>query len=319
MLRRICWLCLLICLACGETAKSSMGPAGGTSPATATGGSPTQAAGGSAGASNGGAISGGSATSGTNATSGGSSEAGSTGVGGALTVPCGGDVTATWAASQPGASNGRPSNVDACFNVSLTRNPDGSLGSKKGIAINAAAAPLFAILTFKPPAMADPPAMAEAFYTLLELRKGTVVQDYADACLSDGVGKATCAELSDLLTSEGLGQGSALNVACAAGASGGCSCSFAVSEVAGPVGLWSVDPQDATELVFKQPTGIDTYQSFKVPYCVDSAGLHFGVELAQVWTFVPAFSFAKVDCTDGIQGPGEDGPDCGLGCTTACQ
>ncbi len=288
MLRRTCWLCLLSCLACGETTKSSMGPAGGTSPATATGGSPTQTA-------------------------------GSTGVGGALTAPCGGDVTGAWAASQPAASKGRPSNVDTCFNVSLTRNPDGSLGSQKGIAIDYAAAPLSAVLTFKPPAMADPPAMAETDYILVELRKGTVVQDYADACLSDGVGKATCAELSELLTNEGQGQGTVLDVACTAGARGGCSCSFAVSEVAGPVGRWSVDPQDATKLVFEQSTGIGTDQSFKVPYCVDGAGLRFGAELAQVWTVVPAFSFAKVDCSDGIQGPGEDGPDCGLGCAMNCQ
>ena len=161
--------------------------------------------------------------------------------------------------------------------------------------------------------------MAETDYILVELRKGTVVQDYADACLSDGVGKATCAELSELLTNEGQGQGTVLDVACTAGARGGCSCSFAVSEVAGPVGRWSVDPQDATKLVFEQSTGIGTDQSFKVPYCVDGAGLRFGAELAQVWTVVPAFSFAKVDCSDGIQGPGEDGPDCGLGCAMNCQ
>jgi len=311
-MRVIFWLGVFGCVACGGTEKSAPKAAGGAAgQASAQAGAPAQS--GAGGAGSGGADSGGASLAG-----GGSSVVGgggNVGVGGGLAVPCGGDVTGNWTSVVPAAAKSHPSSVDACFDLALTRNRDGSLGSNGRFWVDYHATPVTTYLTFRPPVPGS-----EASYSMGETYRGTVVQDYADECLADGQGKATCAELSSLLTNIGLGEGAYPNVTCVAGAAGGCSCTIQVLLTGGPAGAWSVDAEDPTRLVISSLSSTTAmYEPHNVPYCVDAAGLHFGVELEQAWPFIASLSFTKVDCADGIQGPAEEGPDCGAACATSCK
>jgi hypothetical protein len=311
MLRSIGWLVLLGCVACGETAKPHADEQGG---ATATSGGATAGSGG-IGGSGGNDVGGNNAGGSTSGGAGGSSGGGA-GVGGGRTAPCGGDVTGNWFAVEPAAAKNRPASVDDCFNLSLQRGSAGDLETKRGIWVDYRATPRTTDWRFRAPETPD----ADATFVFSLVNRGEVIQDYADACLADGQGKATCSELSELLTTIGLGEGSYPNVTCVNGAAGGCSCTFKVVAVGGSVGNWSPSTNDSKRLTISRPQPLNPgqFDSYEVPYCVQGDRLGFGSELDEIYTATLPLDFERVSCRDGVQGPTEGGPDCDGACPKSC-
>jgi hypothetical protein len=107
----------------------------------------------------------------------------------------------------------------------------------------------------------------------------------------------------------------------------GCVCRFDVAIVSGGSGQYS--PTSSNTLIH----GLTSSFPFKMPaadfpayatFCNKGSSLELtGKDGAYLFNqpglrtleLVPV----TIDCTDGAQGPGEDGVDCGLACPTACQ
>jgi hypothetical protein len=152
----------------------------------------------------------------------------------------------------------------------------------------------------------------EGAFDILDLRKGQVVLHYAASCLASPAGTPTCDELAAALEEDGTGNGEFQLTGCAAASSGGCDCTLELSVAQGAAGTWSSSGAAVTFV-----NGFSN-QMTTSSYCVDDAGLRFATDFEAVLPGGSAMAFSPVDCTDGKQGPAEDGVDCGWVCTISC-
>lgn len=304
--RRILQLMLLSALGCGSGERTPEASSAGM--AGASGGGEQTPGAGSAGMAGTGGASGGAPM---------QSLGGVNGHGGkdANGLACGGDVKGAWFARQEPASPGRPNDVNECFNLALQRTPSGLYGQ---VWLDYLATPRTVYLNFA----ASVAPMTEGAYVSAQYYEGNVVQDFSEECLVDNMQlKATCPELSDTLNNLGLGEGWWSDVVCTAGASESCSCSFRIHRASGHAGMWSPDPEETTQLLLSRRSAVNSevFESFEVPYCVSEQGLSFGAAVDEVLPNTSLLRFEQVNCSDGFQGPGETGPDCGGACLDPCR
>jgi hypothetical protein len=226
---------------------------------------------------------------------------GAGGAGGAAAAKptCGGDLVGLWATSQKNLAPVAPGpSVNACLNLQLTSDGNGfgastwnpRFGPERDISI------VF---------------MTSGAFDIDDLRRGPVVLHYAASCLSSPVGTPTCDELGPAIEVWGHDTGEFQHAACAAASSGGCDCTLDLSVVQGASGTWS---SSGAEVTF-----VDAFsnQVTTSSYCVDGAGLRLDPAFEAVLPGGSGFTLQPVDCTDGKQGPFEDGVDCGWACRNA--
>jgi len=58
--------------------------------------------------------------------------------------------------------------------------------------------------------------------------------------------------------------------------------------------------------------------SASASYCTDASTLRLGPEIDAVLPGISHLNFDRVNCDDGVQGPGEEGADCGFVCSAMC-
>lgn len=215
---------------------------------------------------------------------------------------CGGNLLGPWEGTYENhiAQSG-PAATDPCHLLQLAPQDDGTFSAR---------------LTYPLP---DGRAVRivfqdTSFETTITVR-GQVKQSYAAACLSTAGGSPTCAQLGEVLLSNGIGEGSVRKVDCTPAAAGGCDCTFEVMETGGGGGRWSVAGNELSLIV---SPGTAFEKTLKIPYCVDAGTLRFG---AAIDGYAPGLShavFSVPDCHDGKRGVFEDGIDCGGFCEAQC-
>jgi hypothetical protein len=155
-------------------------------------------------------------------------------------------------------------------------------------------------------------------YTSAQTLTGVVTLTYSAECLVTDQGTPTCAQLQAALDVSGTGEGAYFDTMCADQAGGGCSCTVRVQEVSGSSGTWSIDLAAKTVTLTRDPQ-LPAPNQLTVGYCADPAGVRFGDGIDAWWRQTAGATFSKIDCTDGKQGFGEDGVDCGGVCSPCGQ
>lgn len=220
----------------------------------------------------------------------------------AADTTCGGDLLGSWEGTYENhiAQSGLAA-TDPCHLLELTPQEDGSFSSRLTYPLpdGRAAALMF---------------MNDAFTSTI-VSRGQVKQSYSAACLSTPSGSPTCAQLAEMLTNNGIGEGSVRKVDCAAAAAGGCDCTLEVADATGGNARWSVAGNELT-LVVTPGTAFE--RTIKVPYCVTAGVLRFGPELDAYAPGLSRATFQPAKCNDGKRGVFEEGIDCGGSCDTAC-
>jgi hypothetical protein len=128
-----------------------------------------------------------------------------------------------------------------------------------------------------------------------------------------------CKQLEVPLRMSGMGNGSYQNTTCEPNPDDplGCLCAFDVQETGGPSGYYKV--LNANTLVFLPGTNFPQ----TVTYCNKGDSLELtGTDGEYLFgtTGLRTLDLGKVvpNCNDGMNGPGEEGIDCGPGCPNAC-
>ncbi len=289
----------------GTAATSNDGNDGGlagstSSGGTGSGGSP------SGGSSNGGTTNGGSSNGGDNS---GGSASGS--------VDCGGDLVATWSGEVPPRPPGQSTvPINSCWNLMFYES-EGMLSLSSRLSSDSPDVKRSITVQFQVAAVAgdaDP-------FTLTQEEKGPVTQHFGPECMMFGDRQVMCAELTDPLEQLGLGEGSWRNVDCMDAADGGCDCAMDYWAVGGGTGTWQLEDDRlllTREIYVADTNEFVTTTSTPIDYCVADDKLRFGEAINDVWVAVANAPLTRVDCTDGVQGPREEGIDCGFVCGIAC-
>ena len=138
-------------------------------------------------------------------------------------------------------------------------------------------------------------------------------------CRQTGGAPASCVEIQAMVGAALIGEGYGRNHVCSEDSSGGCSCTFDIVVVNGDAGNWQTteDGKLLLEPAFMAP---EAPPRVPITYCASDTTLSLGPELR---TWGPSgigtdTVFERADCADGVQGVGEDGPDCGRLCSNIC-
>ncbi|HVJ16963.1 MAG TPA: hypothetical protein VM686_16090 [Polyangiaceae bacterium] len=326
---RVRWklTCVIAALnvACGTTAQDN-GAGGGTTNAggAGTGGAASSGAG-AGGSESGGAGTGGSGTSGAT----GGSETGGAGSGGAATggsaagVPganhpaCGGDcagspvgewgfVVATSCASLPSWPLGK---ADQACQYEFTRLSDGSLGVNAG----------FIDLTYLSMTRGTLSIVDDGTYAIGVLYTTSTQLLHAADCRQTGGAIASCDEIQEQVGALLAGEGYGRNHVCTEEAGGGCLCTVDLTMVMGQAGTW-LQTQDGKLLLTPNFVAPEAPPPEPTTYCASDTTLALGAELhlSSYAAIGVDVVFQRVDCADGLQGDGEEGPDCGGVCLVDC-
>lgn len=156
-------------------------------------------------------------------------------------------------------------------------------------------------------------------FSFVAFYKGTGHLQLAAQCRKLGENIVACSDVAAVVEPSLLGEGTGRNLTCIDNTEGGCDCSFEVNEALGPSGVWRTTPEGKLLLLSSafQPEPVPAMPpTLPATYCAGET-LALGPELripGQPATGEPMV-FERVDCTDGIKGPGEQGIDCGLACS----
>ncbi|HXS31118.1 MAG TPA: hypothetical protein VN755_09825 [Steroidobacteraceae bacterium] len=165
---------------------------------------------------------------------------------------------------------------------------------------------------------------ADGTYSIGIGRIGYFYFEFSAECMHQfgfGQGLATadiCAQLQAPLAASGAGEGSYRNTTCTVNPKdpGGCYCVFDVAEISGSGG--SYRQVAANELLhFPNTPGV----SFRTSFCRTGSKLQITGADGGYLLNRPALrtlDLGQVNCTDGLQGIGEDGVDCGPACDVVC-
>jgi hypothetical protein len=267
--------------------------------------------------SSGGAASGNAGTSSAGQSAGGTAN-GNAGASGAVNVEhCGGDFVATWTGEVPQRVP-KPSLVpiDTCWNL-MFYDAGGTLSASCRLSGQGPEVKRYVTVHFEVSPVADPGTL----FTLTQEEKGPVTQHFGPDCMMFGDRQVACEELDEPLTQAGLGEGSWRSVICSPAADGGCDCLLDYWAVGGSVGTW--DAIDDRLVLHYQYYDYETNEivdvtSAPIDYCVTDDTLLLGEAVNEAWEAVGGQPLTRLDCEDGVQGPGEQGIDCGYRCPTAC-
>lgn len=308
-------LCLLVGTGCGDDPVLTAG-AGGATGQTGDAGSSTSSGG--TGGSTAGPV-GGSASGGANSSAG-ESSGGMSNAGGSASgaIHCGGDLVGAWTGEVPRRPKVTPQlEVNSCWDLMFFGESDGMLSISSRLSSDSPDVKRYVTPTFE---MAEMAGDANPF-TLMDEEKGPVVQHFAPECMMFEARQVMCEELTEPLGQLGLGEGSWRNTVCTAAADGGCDCAMDYWAVGGPVGTWKMVGERlvlSTERYNVDLGDYETVTTDPIDYCVMEDTVRFDVAINEVWVNVSGAPLARVDCTDGSQGPGEQGVDCGYPCQLQC-
>jgi len=128
-----------------------------------------------------------------------------------------------------------------------------------------------------------------------------------------------CKQLETSQRAAGIGTGAYFNTTCQPSASdpAGCVCAFDLTATGGPTGYYKL--LDSSTLMFIPQT---TFPQ-KATYCnkgdhLELTGKDGAYLFDQLGLRTMSLKKVVANCTDGVQGPGEDGVDCGGDCPNAC-
>jgi hypothetical protein len=212
---------------------------------------------------------------------------------------CGGDLLGAWVTTEDGIAPNAPSaSVNACHNLSLDRNADGT----------------YAASTWYPrgPSRDLGIWFRDTQFVTVEIRRGPVPIHYAASCLASNAGTPTCAELADAIKGYGLATGDFQGATCAAAQPDGCDCTIALFSVGGESGTWSGGAGTATLM------GSITQTQGTTSYCIAAGALRFGAGIDAIMSGASKLTFLPVDCADGKRGLFEASVDCGMACPLTC-
>lgn len=298
-------------------AGSSTEPAAGSGGANGSGGMANSAgSGGTASTAAGAAGASGAAGSGGSA-SGGSSNGGSGGV-----AP---DLVATWAALMPNLPEGwSDPEHDGCWDLTFTEGEDGKMYVQSRLSQVSPDLECTVSLRF---AYADqdgePGGKTDQVLEVVQEVRGPVQQHFGPDCMTFGDRQVACDELDTPLSESGIGEGSWFGVVCMPADDGGCDCATEYWGISGKAGTWALMDDRVvltrTEHTFVDPIVVDNeVTSDPIEYTVTGDTLRFGTAVDTWWNNLADVDLTRIDCADGVQGPGEIGIDCGYHCPTAC-
>jgi hypothetical protein len=176
---------------------------------------------------------------------------------------------------------------------------------------------------------------ADGHYSAGLTRTGTYTLDFPALCMREfgamdnrpadptndpnGPPVNICKQLEVPLRSSGLGEGSYRNTTCDPNQDdpAGCLCTFDVSEATGGAGEYQL--LDSHTLLLLPGTNFPE----NVTYCnqgdsLELTGANGDYLFGQRGLRTMNVAKIMIDCTDGMQGPGEEGIDCGSACPTPC-
>lgn len=215
---------------------------------------------------------------------------------------CGGDPVGTWQATNAAVPPRPVMNVDACWNLMLSRGADGTLAASS---------------RYKVPGTRDGMLRFndDRTFSLGITARGDVVMGYSASCLEAVSPKPTCAELAPALAVYGVGEGSVRSVVCSASSGAGCDCTFAVAEAGGYSGTWLTS---GSELSLTPELGQMSEPSIVGSYCAKDGVLQLSSDFDARFYGISRMKFEAISCNDGKQSRFEDGIDCGGSCGLPC-
>lgn len=159
-------------------------------------------------------------------------------------------------------------------------------------------------------------------YSIDFSREGKVYRHYSRTCLTQyghGFDKGfDCAEFQELLTHANAGAREYHTFKCAENAEqGGCDCNFFIGEANAQAGVYKLEGNILTHFPTSQQARF-TQASF----CIEKDKVQMsGINNSFLWERqgLRSLQMVRVNCEDGVQGPGEQGVDCGLRCPTPCE
>lgn len=165
---------------------------------------------------------------------------------------------------------------------------------------------------------------ADGTYSMGIGRTGYFYFEFSGACMRQfgaGNGVATadlCTQLQGPLGASGAGEGSYQNTTCGVNPKDpyGCLCLFDVAEISGSGGRWELVSGNQVRHLPNTPG-----YSFRTTYCRTGNRLQVTGADGSYLLNKPALrtlDLGQVNCADGVQGPGEEGVDCGPACVMAC-
>lgn len=176
----------------------------------------------------------------------------------------------------------------------------------------------------------DPPVNGSGYYAALLTTTGTYVADYPPTCVrgfgakDDAMLGGVCTQLQAYLAAKGT---SANNVACITSVEDplACTCRFDVSKVSGGAGSYLIEGNTIVHALTGRADGTPGADfPANATYCAQNGSLQLtgkdgaflfnqsGVRTLDLGT-------TSINCGDGMQGPWEQGVDCGVVCKKSCQ
>jgi len=152
-------------------------------------------------------------------------------------------------------------------------------------------------------------------YSFAALLYGRQRLELSARCLTSQGVSLTCEQLTTAIVTVWNSEPAVQNLACGPDAAGsGCVCDYDMVLNTGPAGTWAASGDVLTH--FDSANGPPFQANYSVQgNALNLSGYHRTALFGQ--TGVRTLRLAKVMCSDGLQGPGEDGVDCGPYCT-AC-
>jgi hypothetical protein len=148
-------------------------------------------------------------------------------------------------------------------------------------------------------------------------RKGFVDRWYSQTCLRKYGFVGSCQDFKAAFERANQGAGEYNTFECSENAQrGGCDCSFQIFEVNKLYGTYAIEGSTITHY---SASPVD--HSSQVSFCVQDDKIKFsGKDNSFLWdrSGLRTMEMVRMNCNDGVLGPGELGIDCGLGCPNPC-
>ena len=159
--------------------------------------------------------------------------------------------------------------------------------------------------------------MPDGTYRANMTRKGFVDRWFSQVCMRKYGYAGDCKQFQGDLERSNQGAGEYNTFNCSENPKrGGCDCNFEIFEVNTLAGSYSRDGNTITHF----PIAPNAHFS-QASYCVNGDKLQIsGMNNSFLWDRpgLRTLEMTRMNCNDGIAGPGELGVDCGLGCPNAC-
>jgi hypothetical protein len=147
-------------------------------------------------------------------------------------------------------------------------------------------------------------------------RKGFVDRWYSQTCLRKYGYAGSCKDFQEAFEKANKGAGEYNTFECLESPRGGCDCSFQIFEVNKLFGSYS---KQGSTLTHFPASPVDHFSQASM--CVQGDKIQIsGQDNSFLWDMpgLRTIELVRMNCNDGVMGPGELGVDCGLGCPNPC-